>query len=65
MPKIKTHKWLLDRVKITATGKIMHKKVGRNHLLTNKGRANKRFSLGKELSQAHTEKVRHLLPYGA
>jgi len=63
MPKIKTHKWLLDRVKITATGKVMHKKSRRNHLLTNKGRSNKVFSLGKQLDSAHMPKVAHLLPY--
>ena len=63
--KMKSHKGLQARVKITGTGKIMHKKVGRNHLLTNKGRSNKVFTLGKELSGAHVEKVKHLLPYGA
>lgn len=63
MPKIKTHKWMQDRVKISATGKIMHKKSRRNHLLTNKGRANKMFSLGKELDVVNSAKVAHLLPY--
>jgi large subunit ribosomal protein L35 len=63
MPKIKTHKGMQDRVKISATGKIMHKKVGRNHLLTNKGRANKKFSLGKQLDVVYTTRVAHLLPY--
>jgi len=63
MPKIKTHKGMQDRVKISATGKVMHKKARRSHLLTNKGRANKRFSLGKELSPVYDQRIKHLLPY--
>jgi len=63
MPKIKTHKGLQDRVKISAGGKVMHKKARRSHLLTNKGRSNKKFSLGKELSPVYDKRVRHLLPY--
>ncbi len=32
--KAKTHKGLLKRVKITATGKIVRKKAGKSHLLS-------------------------------
>lgn len=63
MPKIKTHKALADRIKITGSGKMMHKKAWRNHLLTNKGRSNKKFSYGKQLSGAHAARVKALLPY--
>lgn len=32
MPKMKSHKGLLKRVKITATGKVMFRKSGTSHL---------------------------------
>ena len=31
MPKLKSHKGLLKRVKITGTGKVKHKKKGGSH----------------------------------
>ncbi len=36
MPKIKTHKGLAKRVKITATGKVKHSKPFRSHLMSTK-----------------------------
>ncbi|MBN1973272.1 MAG: 50S ribosomal protein L35 [Sedimentisphaerales bacterium] len=36
MPKQKTHKGLKKRVKVTATGKIKHKKSGAGHLMSKK-----------------------------
>ena len=41
MPKQKTHKGLKKRVKITATGKIKHKRAGAGHLMSGKS-ANRR-----------------------
>lgn len=32
MPKVKTHKGLAKRVRVTGTGKVKHKKSGRSHL---------------------------------
>ncbi len=34
MPKVKTHKGLSKRIKITATGKLMHKRAGGSHLMS-------------------------------
>lgn len=36
MPKIKTHKGLAKRVKITGTGKVKRRKAGAGHLLSDK-----------------------------
>jgi large subunit ribosomal protein L35 len=36
MPKQKTKKGLLKRIKITAKGKVKHRKAGSGHLLSNK-----------------------------
>lgn len=37
MPKLKTHKGLRKRFKLTATGKVKHKKANRGHKLSHKG----------------------------
>jgi len=42
MPKQKTHKGLRKRVKITATGKIKHRKVGGGHLMSGKSAKRRR-----------------------
>lgn len=34
MPKQKTHKGLAKRVKLTARGKIKHRKAGKGHLMS-------------------------------
>jgi len=36
MGKLKPHKGLLKRVKVTGTGKLLRSKPGRRHLLSNK-----------------------------
>ena len=36
MPKLKTHSGAKKRFKVTATGKVAYKKVGRGHLLRKK-----------------------------
>ena len=42
MPKMKTHKGLKRRFKLTATGKIKHNRAGRRHILTKKSPKRKR-----------------------
>lgn len=37
MPKQKTHKGFSKRFKLTATGKVKHKKINRGHKLSHKG----------------------------
>lgn len=42
MPKQKTHKGMKKRFKVTASGKVKHRKRGRGHLLSSKSRKRKR-----------------------
>jgi large subunit ribosomal protein L35 len=46
MPKQKTHKGLAKRLKITAGGKIKHRRAGGGHLMSGK-RAKRRRQIGK------------------
>jgi len=39
MPKLKTHKGMKKRFKVTATGKVIHKKCGSSHLMSHKSGA--------------------------
>lgn len=42
MPKLKTHKGLSKRVKITASGKVKHKRAGMGHLMSGKNAKRRR-----------------------
>jgi len=42
MPKQKTHKGMKKRYKVTAKGKVKHRKAFRGHLLSSKSSARKR-----------------------
>jgi large subunit ribosomal protein L35 len=42
MPKQKTHKGMKKRYKLTASGKVKHRKRGRGHLLSSKASKRKR-----------------------
>ncbi len=42
MPKQKTHKGLKKRVKVTATGKVRHKRTGGGHLMSGKNAKRRR-----------------------
>ena len=64
MPKIKTHKSTAKRFKITATGKVMHTKVGKSHLRRRKAKRNKRdFDRRVEVkSFERAKKIKALAP---
>ncbi len=65
MPKMKTRKAAAKRYKITARGRVMHKKVGKSHLLSKKSRKRKRrLSLPAEITGEPKRKIERLLPYG-
>ncbi len=49
MPKQKTHKGIRKRFKVTATGKVKHKKAFRGHKLGKKG--------GKRNRQARADRM--------
>jgi large subunit ribosomal protein L35 len=42
MPKLKTHKGMAKRIKLTATGKLMRRRAFRNHMLAHKQASTKR-----------------------
>jgi large subunit ribosomal protein L35 len=42
MPKLKTHKGMSKRVKLTAGGKLLHRRANRGHLLAHKSNSLKR-----------------------
>jgi large subunit ribosomal protein L35 len=42
MPKQKTHKGLSKRVKVTASGKVKHKRTGCGHLMSGKNAKRRR-----------------------
>lgn len=62
--KLKTHKAMAKRVKVTASGKFMRRKVAINHLRRNKSPEAVR-SMDKvfQLTTADTRRLKRLLPY--
>ena len=60
MPKQKTHKGLSKRVKISASGKVMHKSVGTGHLMSSKNAKRRKRLAGSKaltLTLAKTAKI--------
>ncbi|MGB9698498.1 MAG: 50S ribosomal protein L35 [Thermodesulfobacteriota bacterium] len=64
--KIKTNRGARKRFKVTGTGKIMHYKAYRSHLLTSKSAKRKRNLRQPALvDKRDLKNVRRLLPYMA
>jgi large subunit ribosomal protein L35 len=62
--KLKSHSGASKRLKRTGTGKLRHRKGGRRHLLTGKGRDRKRRLKDMvEVSATQRLAVNRLLPY--
>ncbi len=61
--KGKTKKAVVKRFKITATGRMLHKKIGRSHLLSKKTSKRKRRlrHLG-EITGRDKQRMRRLMP---
>ncbi|MFB6347340.1 MAG: 50S ribosomal protein L35 [bacterium] len=63
MPKMKTRQAVKKRFKITANGKVMHSRAGKNHLLTGKSSNRKKNLSGEtEISKADKKRVKQMLP---
>lgn len=61
--KLKTHKGLKKRIKVTGKGKILHWRAGKSHLLSKKSQKRKRrLSLKKEFNKKDEERIRKLIP---
>ena len=62
MPKTKTHSGAKKRFKVTGTGKLVHRRANRNHLLEHKpSRRTRRLANEEVLSAADTKKANQLL----
>jgi|UniRef100_A0A7C3UYL4 large subunit ribosomal protein L35 len=62
--KLKTLKSLKKRVKITATGKLMHHRAGKRHLLSGKGKRRKRrLSRPTVVKKSEAKRLKKVLPY--
>jgi len=64
MPKIKTHRGLAKRVKITAKGKVKRAKAFHSHLLSSKTpKMKRRLSKSDTVHPADLKRMKTLLPY--
>ncbi len=62
--KLKTHKAMAKRVKVTASGKFLRRKVAINHLRRNKSsEAVRSMDKSFQLKPADTRRMKRLLPY--
>jgi large subunit ribosomal protein L35 len=63
MPKLKTHKGMKKRFKVSATGKVSHKRCGSSHLNSHKsGKRVRRLRKSTSLSvSAETRRIRFAL----
>jgi large subunit ribosomal protein L35 len=63
MPKMKTHKGLAKRVKVTARGKVKRHKAFTGHLLSGRaGRRHRRLHQTALMPKADTRKALAVLP---
>ncbi len=64
MPKLKVRKAAAKRFEVTGSGKVVHRKANKNHLLQHKSSTRKRrLSQMAVVSSRDEENVRLMLPY--
>ncbi|MCX5807916.1 MAG: 50S ribosomal protein L35 [Proteobacteria bacterium] len=64
MPKIKTHRGLAKRVKVTAAGKIKRAKAYHSHLLSSKTpKMKRRLSKSDTIHPSDAKRIKSLIPY--
>jgi large subunit ribosomal protein L35 len=62
MPKMKTHSGAKKRFRVTGSGKLMHRRAGRNHLLEHKSSTRtRRLSNEAVMAPADAKKANKLL----
>ena len=62
MPKFKTHSGTKHRIKITKTGKLMHRRSASNHFLQKKRASNKRMhAIEKEITGSNRKNIKRKL----
>jgi large subunit ribosomal protein L35 len=64
MPKLKTHRGMAKRVKVTGTGKIKRSRAFHSHLLSSKSPKRKRNLAKAAIVHSTNEKnIKKLVPY--
>jgi large subunit ribosomal protein L35 len=64
MPKLKSHRGLAKRVKVTAKGKIKRGKAYHSHLLSSKSpKEKRRLSQSDTVHSADMKRIKSLVPY--
>lgn len=62
MPKQKTHSGAKDRFRVTKTGKVLHRRMNRNHLLEKKtSKRKRRLARDGGLSGGDAQQIKKLL----
>jgi large subunit ribosomal protein L35 len=62
MPKQKTHSGAKKRYKVTGSGKLVHERTNKRHLLEHKSsRRTRRLSVEAEMSPANVKQAKKLL----
>lgn len=65
MPKLKSHSGSKKRFKITARGKVRHKRAGARHLLQGmSARRSRSLRRPDTLTNVQARVIKRLLPYG-
>jgi large subunit ribosomal protein L35 len=66
MPKMKSHSGAKKRFKITANGKVKHKRSNVSHILSGESRNHKRNLRGTRVidTKGDEQHVKRILPYG-
>jgi len=64
MPKLKTHRGLAKRVKVTGTGKLKRAKAFHSHLLSSKTpKMKRRLSKADTIHPSDAKRMKSLIPY--
>ncbi len=64
MPKVKTHRGLAKRIKITAKGKIKRSKAYHSHLLSSKSpKEKRRLAKADTVNPRDAKRIKSLVPY--
>jgi len=62
--RLKTHKGVSKRLRVSGTGKLLRHKAGLRHILTTKDRSRKRrLKRLAEVDATMAPQIKHLLPY--
>lgn len=62
MPKMKTHSGTKKRIKVTGSGKLLHERTNKRHLLEGKSsRRTRRLTGTAEVAPSDAKKVKRLL----